>query len=74
MNAGLPPSLLQALAAGAGTPWPPGSDAEADQLLAQAAPEGLLPLMFETPLPPPLTAARERQRAHPRLAARRAEI
>jgi hypothetical protein len=74
MDAGLPPSLLQALAAGAGTPWPPGSDTEADRLLAQAAPEGLLPLMFETPLPPPLTAARERQRAHQRLAARRAEI
>jgi hypothetical protein len=74
MDAGLPPSLLQALAAGAGTPWPPGSDAEADLLLAQAGPEGLLPLMFETPLPPVLMAARERQRAHHRLATRRAEI
>ena len=74
MNGGLPPSLLQALAAGAGMPWPPGSDEDADLLLAQAGPEGLLPLMFETPLPPALTAARERQRAHQRLAARRAEI
>ena len=74
MDAGLPPSLLQALAAGAGTPWPPGSDAEADLLLAQAGPEGLLPLMFATPLPPVLTAARDRQIAHRRLATRRAEI
>lgn len=74
MDAGLPPSLLQALAAGAGTPWPPGSDAEADLLLAQAGTEGLLPLMFDTPLPPVLSAARARQQAHQRLAARRAEI
>jgi len=74
MDAGLPPSLLQALAAGARTPWPPTSDSEADLVLAQAGPEGLLPLMFETPLPPLLQEARERQRAHRRLAARRAEI
>lgn len=74
MDAGLPPSLLQALAAGARTPWPPGSDSEADLVLAQAGPEGLLPLLFDTPLPPALQAARERQRAHLRLAERRAEI
>jgi hypothetical protein len=74
MDAGLPPSLLQALALGAGTPWPPGQDVEADLVLAQAGREGLLPLMFETPLPPVLQAARDRQRAHRRLAERRAEI
>jgi hypothetical protein len=74
MDAGLPPSLLQALAAGAGTSWPPDSDTGADLLLAQAGPEGLLPLMFETSLPPVLQAARDRQRAHLRLAERRAEI
>jgi hypothetical protein len=74
MDAGLPPSLLQALAAGAGTPWPPATDAESDLVLAQAGREGLLPLMFETPLPPGLQAARDRQRAHQRLAGRRAEI
>lgn len=74
MDVGLPPSLRKALAAAAGAPWPPVTADDADRLLAQAAPEGLLPLLFETAGPPVLHDALARQRGHQRLAARRSAI
>jgi len=72
--AAAPPSLLRIVATGAGTSWPPATDAEADVVLAQAAREGLLPLAFESAVPPVMRAALDRQRGHQRLAPRRAEI
>src|SRR4030095_12577748 len=51
MDAGVPPSLLRVLAAGAQSAWPPGSDDDADRLLAQAGREGLPPPLFATPGP-----------------------
>jgi len=72
----VPHSLWAAVQAAAGErSWPPASDASADRLVAQAAREGLLPLLFESPdLPGVLTAALDRHRGWQRLAEARAQI
>jgi hypothetical protein len=77
MTVELPPAVWQAVhsAAAPGRPWPPADDAAADLFLAQAAREGLGPLLFAAPdLPPALAAARARQAATRHLFAARAGI
>lgn len=76
MKTVVPPSLWPAVhRLAAREEWPPSSKTAADRLVAHAAPEGLLPLLFAEPEPPPvLAAALERNRAWHRLYARRAEI
>jgi hypothetical protein len=61
--------------AAVGEPWPPADGAAADLFVAQAAREGLLPLLFEQPgLPPAVQAALPRHAAQAALARARSGL
>jgi hypothetical protein len=71
----VPEELWAAVQAGAGGAWPPRDAGSADRFLAQAAREGLLPLLFASPgLPPEVAAVLDRNRGLLRLAEARADI
>ena len=62
-------------AAASGEPWPPSGGAAADLFVAQAAREGLLPLLFEQPqLPDTVKAALPRHAAQAALARARTAL